>query len=132
LAIFVDTSGLYALLSANDPEHQRATDFWQGLLGAEEEVATHNYVNVEATALVQRRLGLAAVADLAEVLAPATIQWVDSELHQAALATLLAMGRRNLSFVDVVSFEFMRRRGIRQAFAFDTDFRVAGFELVPA
>jgi predicted nucleic acid-binding protein len=34
-----------------------------------------------------------------------------------------------VSFVDWVSFEVMRRRGLRRAFAFDPDFRAAGFEL---
>jgi predicted nucleic acid-binding protein len=32
--------------------------------------------------------------------------------------------------VDRTSFTFMRRRGIRRAFAFDDDFAREGFELV--
>lgn len=33
--------------------------------------------------------------------------------------------------VDRVSFELMRHRGVGQAFAFDRDFRAAGFSTVP-
>lgn len=132
MAIFLDTSGVYALLSANDPEHQRAIGFWTRAIGSGEELITHNYVSVEATALVQRRLGLEAVRDMALLLAPIRLEWIDASMHQLAFAALLATNRRNLSFVDLVSFEFMRLRAIRQAFAFDADFRAAGFELAPA
>jgi predicted nucleic acid-binding protein len=34
------------------------------------------------------------------------------------------------SLTDAASFELMRREGLRTAFAFDDDFRTAGFELL--
>lgn len=34
-------------------------------------------------------------------------------------------------FVDLVSFEVMRRLGIDEAFAFDDDFAAAGFRVLP-
>ena len=57
--------------------------------------------------------------------------WVDQPTHEAGVAAVLAAGRRKLSLVDCVSFEIMRRGGIRRAFSFDPHFREAGFELVP-
>ena len=87
---------------------------------------------VESIALVQRRFGLGAVADLRGLLAPLAIHWIDADLHELALASMLARGRRTLSLVDTVSFEMMRLAGIRRAFVFDEDFRAAGFEVVPA
>lgn len=59
------------------------------------------------------------------------IVWVDEELHRAATAAFLAAIRRGTSFVDWVSFELMRRRGIETAFAFDRDFAAEGFRLIP-
>jgi predicted nucleic acid-binding protein len=41
-------------------------------------------------------------------------------------------GRRTLSLVDCVSFEVMRRTGIRKAFAFDRHFQDYGYEIYPS
>jgi predicted nucleic acid-binding protein len=91
---------------------------------------THNYVVVEATALVARRLGAAAVRDLHDRLLPLfSIIWVDEPTHSAAVAALLAAER--IPFVDWVSFEVMRRLSIDTAFAFDRDFVDEGFATVP-
>ncbi len=90
---------------------------------------THSYVLVETTALVQRRAGLEVVATLRDALMPAlTVTWVDADLHRAALEATLA-GSRRVSLVDHTSFEVMRRRNLRRAFAFDDHFAWEGFVL---
>lgn len=68
---------------------------------------------------------------LDELLPPLEVHWVERDVHDTALSTLLAAGRRKASFVDWVSFEVMRREGIERAFAFDRDFAAQGFETVP-
>lgn len=86
---------------------------------------------LETVALTQRRLGLEAVTVLRDSLLAVVQQaWVDRDLHGQALAATLAAGRRDVSFVDRVSFELMRRRGLQRAFAFDEHFAEQGFELV--
>lgn len=57
--------------------------------------------------------------------------WVDAELHEAAVTRHLRELRRRSSLVDHVSFELMRRRGLRTALALDVDFAREGFELTP-
>jgi len=52
-------------------------------------------------------------------------------LHRAATSAYLAATRRGPSLVDRVSFELMRHRGIMVVYAFDRDFRAAGFSTVP-
>jgi len=87
---------------------------------------------VEATALAQRRLGLEAVRTLRDDLVPVLrVAWVDEDLHATALTALVAAGRRSVSLVDHVSFELMRRRGVRRALALDRHFAAQGFELLP-
>ena len=84
-------------------------------------------------ALAQRRLGLAAVAALtADVLRLVRLGWVDRGLHDDALSALVAADRREVSLVDHVSFAFVRRQGLREAFAFDRHFSAQGFDVVPA
>ena len=131
--ILVDTAAFYALVDDRDPNHGRATAAIADLVAAEETLLTHEYVVLEATALIQRRLGLAALRRFADDLLPLVdIAWVDEELHREAREALLAAGRRTVSLVDWTSFLVMRRHGVRRAFTFDPDFGVEGFEVVPA
>lgn len=132
--IFVDTSVLYAMLDNSDRSHQMATSYWDRLL---DEIVTGDFVGIthygvvlEATSLVQRRLGLAYVRQLADILLPAlSVVWVTQELHNRSVIALLAADRRGVSLVDWTSFELMRSRGITHALAFDTHFDERGFTL---
>jgi len=131
LSVLVDTSALHAILDIADPQHEAAQRAFRTLVRSER-LVTHNYVVIEATALVQRRLGIGAVRALTERLLPTIEQvWVRPGLHERAMAALLAADRRGISIVDWTSFELMRERQMRVAFAFDTDFRAQGFEVVP-
>lgn len=132
MVIFADTSGIYALLDADDRNHARAKVAWVSWLDQATLLACSNYVLVETIALVQRRLGIEAARRFCQEMAPLfQVYWVDQELHSAAAGTLLTVGARNLSLVDCVSFELMRRMGIRTAFAFDRHFAQQGFRCLP-
>lgn len=131
MTTFVDTSALYALLDSDDNRHQEAEAIWARVLQEDEPLVAHNYVLVETTALVQRRLGMEAVRTLHDDLLPLIeLTWVDEAVHAQAMAALMAAQRRHLSLVDRVSFEVMRRLGIQEAFAFDQDFTTEGFRLL--
>lgn len=131
--IFVDTSALYAYLDAGDEHHAGARATLAGLLDARADLVSSSYVAVETSALVQRRLGAAAVRVLHEdVLPTVRISWIDEATHRAATAALLASPGRGVSLVDHVSFVLMRELGVTRAFAFDADFESQGFELIPA
>jgi predicted nucleic acid-binding protein len=129
--VFVDTSALYALLDRDDRRHADAAAIWRKLVEEARPLTTHSYVLVEAFALVQRRLGPAAVRALQNDVAPLLdVTWVHEPLHRAATEALLASGSRAVSLVDWASFAFMRARGLRAAFAFDDDFGAQGFEIL--
>lgn len=128
--IFLDTSAIYAWADEADPNHRAAVRRLQAILDAGEALLTHNYVLVEAIALLQARLGLAAAAALGRDAAAFLIDWVDEELHDEGMRELARSRRRRLSFVDHVSFLVMRRHRVTTAFAFDPAFVAAGFELV--
>jgi predicted nucleic acid-binding protein len=126
MKIFVDTSALFATLDAADPNHGDAAEALRQM-PLSDELVTHNYVHLEADALVRRRLGRDAAADLADRLLPGvTTIWVDEATHRAAAEALRADGGQG-SLVDHVSFVVMRREGITRALAFDRDFEANGF-----
>ena len=132
MKVFADTSALLAVLDAGDLKHTAAKAAWEKLLGGEADIVTHNYILVETSALVLRRLGLEALrvfeADMVPIL---HIVWVTPEVHEAAVGAHLLAARRALSLVDCVSFEVMRRAGLRSAFAFDAHFSGSGYMLLP-
>jgi predicted nucleic acid-binding protein len=130
VSVFVDTSALYALLDADDANHVRARQAFEGLRDVE--LRTHAYVVVESLALVSRRLGRVAADDLIDRLLPVIeVEPVDAALHSLAVAAFHDPGSPGISFVDRTSFAYMRLRAIETAFVFDADFARAGFEVVP-
>lgn len=132
MTVFADTSALYALFDRDDAGHPRAAAAWGQLLAAGRPVLTSNYVLVETTALLQRRIGLAAVHDLDEHIVPLmTVRWVTEELHRRATSRLFREDQRGLSLVDCTSFVMMEAEAVRDAFALDEDFSAAGFRLLP-
>ena len=56
-----------------------------------------------------------------------TIDRISFGQHVQGMAALLAADRRNLSLVDCISFDAMRRRSLRHVFAFDKHFEEQGF-----
>lgn len=127
--IFLDTSAIYAMADREDPQHEVAKERFQALLDLGEGILTHNYVLVEAMALIQSRLGLEAAIKLARDSRAFDIEWVDEATHEEAVRHLARVGKRQLSLVDQVSFLVMRRRAVRMALAFDPDFEDEGFQL---
>ena len=132
MSVFVDTSALFAVLDADDQNHERARQSWVDLITQEVDLVCTNYVLVETFALVQRRLGLDAVRVLREDIVPVLrVEWVDERAHHAGVTALLIAARRQLSLVDCASFDTMRRLGIKAAFTLDRHFSEQGFERIP-
>lgn len=127
--IFLDTSAIYALADRTDPQHVRAKERIRAALESGEEILTHNYVLVEALALLQSRLGRETAVRFAHDTRAFDIEWIDEATHEEAIRRLARVGRRRVSLVDQVSFLVMRRRGVGIALAFDADFEEEGFRL---
>ena len=108
--VFIDTSAFYAILDRDDSCHAAARHTWNQLLDSRAPLLTTNYVLLETTAIVQRRIGLAAVRTFQEDIIPVlTVDWVTPSRHNAALDAVLTANRRDLSLVDCVSFQSCAR-----------------------
>lgn len=129
MRVFVDTSALYSLLDEDEASHAVAVANFAGLRNAE--LVTHAYVLIETVALVSRRLGWSAVTRLLDgLMSVVAVSPVDAVTHAAAIADYRSAGSTSVSLVDQTSFAFMRGHRITDAFAFDSDFVNAGFDLV--
>ncbi|MEW6667765.1 MAG: PIN domain-containing protein [Thermodesulfobacteriota bacterium] len=127
--IFLDTSAIYAMADKSDPNHSAACEKFDLALEEEERFVSHNYVLVESVALIQSRLGLQVALKFLEEAKVFEIEWVDEGLHEEARGELEKIGKRQVSFVDCLSFLVMKRKGIETALAFDPDFAEQGFSL---
>lgn len=131
MSVFVDTSAFFALLDESDVRHREAARIWARLLDSDADLVTHNYVIVEAAALVQRRLGEELLEPLFDGLLPLVrIVWVEEEIYHRALAVFRSIRKPGLSLVDCVSFEVMRLKSEERAFAFDRHFEGQGFKVI--
>jgi predicted nucleic acid-binding protein len=125
----VDSSAFIAAIDGDDARHTEARRIWMELLESEEPLATTNYVMLETLAVAQSRLGVDAVAALADSFFPQTeVMWVMESDHFAALGAVLAARRRQLSLVDCASFVVMHRQRMTRCFTFDRHFAEMGFE----
>ncbi len=133
MSVFVDTSGLYALLVRTEERHDDVVSALRKVLEEGRVLHTTSYVIVETVALLQHRLGLAPVRDFVEHLLPLlSIEWVTEALHRKGIEHLFREDRRRLSLVDCVSLEYIRSEGMRDVLSLDSHFTQAGCRLLPS
>ena len=89
-----------------------------------------NHVIGESWTFLRRRAGhqpAVAFLDAVERSTHLAVVHADQDLEIEAARWLRRHDEREYSFVDAVSFAFMRRRRLAEALAFDGDFAAAGF-----
>ncbi len=125
MTIFVDTTGFFAYLDADDDFHADAQRRWHMELHEKtDQLVTSNYVVVETIALLQRRVGMSAVKRYVSDLLPTIkVLWVDSVVHTAAVEAMLPRGANGPSLVDLTSQVLMHLHGIHHALAYDKHFK---------
>lgn len=130
-AAFIDTSAFLAALDKGDRFHGEAAKKWSVLADHRSELWTTDYVRLESWSLIQRRLGPQAVMVFQDDWLPlCKIHEVGKDGFERAAAQWRIAQRRNLSLVDLTSFDAMRQLAIRTALAFDAHFQEMGYELL--
>ncbi len=130
MKVFVDTSGIFALLVKNDSMHSRARQSFDRFARNKAKLYASSFVLVETTALLHRRIGLDSVRDFnTKILPLLEIIWTDKEWYARAVQRLFIQSQKNVSLVDCLSFEIMESFDISLAFAFDRHFEEMGFSI---
>jgi predicted nucleic acid-binding protein len=127
--VFVDTSGIVALMWSRDRWHRAAKVAWKRLLAARTPLVTTDLVLAESVALARSRGGYEVSVRLGEALRkpPFEILWSTPERIAAAWSLYKKYSDHELSLCDCVSFAVMLDRGATTAFAYDDDFEAVGF-----
>jgi predicted nucleic acid-binding protein len=92
--IFIDTSAYYALFDLSDTHHEAAVQAWVSIRNHPDQLACSNYILLETIALLQNRLGMAAVQDFIRLSNNMSVFWIGIEQHNLALSALFTAGRR--------------------------------------
>jgi len=132
--VFVDTSAWIALYIADDQNHDAARAQWEELIDREALLVTTNYVIDEAITTVRAIGGHPLAVKLGEALFTSRILRrlrIDEALEAEAWEIFKRYHDQAFSFTDCTSFAAMRAEGIGMAFAFDRDFLILGFQVLP-
>jgi predicted nucleic acid-binding protein len=130
----IDTGALLALANPRDQYHEAAVRIARGFLaGGGTWVGTtlvlaelHGHLLRWRPATAAAQLLGAITADRGYDWRDATVELVDGALH----SWIHRFADQRFSLTDAVTFELMRRERLTEAFAFDDDFRVAGYRLL--
>src|SRR3970040_1846610 len=109
--VFVDTSGLYALVDKSDTHHRQAREVVEKLLRAGRRLVVTDYVVTEAVNLANARSGsrvAVRVPDLVEQSAGIRIEWIESARFDKTKAFFRKHADHSYSFTDCSSFVIMR------------------------
>ncbi len=135
--IFVDASAWISIMDTREINHPRAKSYYHELIATRARLFASNYILAETYTRIRYDRGLremltfrATIAN-AERLGYLHVLWVTREIENAAWQILEKYSDQEFSFIDATSFALMRERKIAQAFAFDDDFRVMGFDVNP-
>jgi len=129
--IFVDTSGLYALVDRKDAHHPVARAVIERGLRSGRRLLATDYIVAEAVNLANARSGsrvATRVFDLIEQSAGIRIEWIGAARFDITKAFFRKYSDHDYSFTDCTSFVVMRELKLMQALTSDRHFIQAGFE----
>jgi len=129
--VFLDTSGLVAVVNTDDQWHARARSVWQQLLASDSTLLTTSLVLVELgdglSRVRQRPLAIELHNRLRNSPRIEVVQ-VTPEMEERGWRLFEERADKEWGVTDCVSFAIMSDGGIRQAFTTDHHFEQAGFE----
>ncbi|MBV9405510.1 MAG: type II toxin-antitoxin system VapC family toxin [Acidobacteriaceae bacterium] len=119
--ILWDSSAILALLDADDADHERALEVAREIASERRPSFVTNYVEVEAHALLLRKLGRMLAREWLLAGGLPMIRALPEE-EERAREILARHSDKDWSLCDAISFAVLDARGVRRAFTFDHHF----------
>ena len=124
-AVLWDSSAILALLDADDADHARAVAVARDIASDERPCFITNYVEVDAHALLLRKLGRAIARQWLLTGGLPVVRALPEE-EQRAREILARHADKDWTLCDAISFAVLDARHIARAFSFDRHFRQYG------
>jgi len=132
-SVFLDTSGLIALVNTDDQWHRKAEMVWAELSGSGAGLITTSLVLIELADGLSRvhHRGLAMqLVDALERSSRVEIVPVDERLEERGWQLFRVREDKDWGMTDCVSMSLMADRRIRDVFTADHHFEQAGFTIL--
>lgn len=127
---FIDSSGFFALLCADDAQHKAAQAWFDNFRSRSGSAVTTDYILDETATLLKARGGGHRLAGFFQLVADSSairIEWMHPVRFTKAANFLLRHADHTYSFTDCVSFAVMRELRLTDALTTDKHFSEAGF-----
>ena len=124
-SVLWDSSAILALLDADDADHARAVAVARGIASEERPSFITNYIEVEAHALLVRKLGRAIARQWLLTGGLPVVRALPAE-EQRAREILARHTDKDWTLCDAISFAVLDARHIARAFTFYHHFRQFG------
>ena len=129
--IFIDTSAFVAINDFQDPHYNKAIRIIKHLITQGASLITSSYILTECYTVISQKAGKAQAIFFKENFDPRIrIIRIDESLEEVAWEIFKEIKSKNVSYVDCTSLAIMKTFNIKQAFAFDDDFKRLGFSLL--
>lgn len=134
MKLFVDTSAWAAYHDPSDQWHAAAKEALASLVNTRVAFVTTDYVLDETITLLLYHAGrqqALAFGDAVQRSRQVKLVRIDASVWEAAWQLFERYDDKTWSFTDCTSFVIMQQMELLQAFAFDSHFEQAGFQLWP-
>lgn len=129
--VFVDTSGLYALVDKKDASYEAAKNEVGKVAKSGRKLVVTDYIVDETVTLARARSGTRVahrVLDLIEQSVGIRVERIDAGRFDKTKAFFRRYADHDYSFTDCSSFVLMRELGLEQALTSDRHYSEAGFQ----
>lgn len=120
-----DSSAILALLDADDADHERAVTVAREIASAKRPSFITNYIEVEAHALLLRKLGRVLARQWLLTGGLPVVRVLPAE-EERAREILARHADKDWTLCDALSFAVLETRHVTRAFTFDRHFRQYG------
>lgn len=124
-SVLWDSSAILALLDADDADHEQAVAAARQIAAEKRPSFISNYIEVEAHALLLRKLGRAIAREWLLTGGLTVVRALPDE-EQHAKEILARHTDKDWTLCDAISFAVLDARRVRRAFTFDRHFRQYG------
>ena len=132
-AVFLDTSGLLALINDDDHWHRRAEEVWRGLVQPQRKLVTTSLVLIECgdgLSRIQHRQAAVQLRETLQSMRNVTVVQSNAELEERAWTLFQDRTDKDWGMTDCVSMSVMWDEAITEVFGLDHHFQQAGFQVL--
>ncbi|HED10336.1 MAG TPA: PIN domain-containing protein [Caldithrix abyssi] len=135
--VFIDTSAWLAILDPADDHHEKARDYYAGLLERSARLFTNNVVLDETLDRIKQNLGEKVAMEYLSILDEGVLSvsirldWISRRVRRTAIENMISNKKTELTLKHFYILETLRRRRIDIVFSFDQALKNFDYPIMP-